>query len=341
MTYWMRSDPPTTYKFFLMHVKTVAGKFTKKRSSLRGLCTYLEKEVDAYFKQSKAVTPFLNVADVKRHLKNPNDPRLMKYEPCFRQLVESWGKKSTYRSESNVQGLLRRARSELNYCKNFACTDAVTFETCIPEEKKPEVLARAKKGRSTGIPAISNNPMAFLRNANAAARPGGEAEAALTSNRWNVEHLKTTHERVYRARAGECTSFGYAAAYVLHREQMGFRNQVRIEVVSWRKFSDVAITGFGGKPLTDANGVPRTRRSLATHVYVIVNRSGATTSVSSGSVKRRQLPPVSEWGNDCYIVDCWAASLGYESIFQPHEFPYRGMLSPLYQEMDSLTMFDE
>jgi len=51
----------------------------------------------------------------------------------------------------------------------------------------------------------------------------------------------------------------------------------------------------------------------------------------------KKLPPHDQWGPNCWIVDTWLASLGYNSAWPVGFYPKKGMLKPLYQEMDTLA----
>jgi len=56
-----------------------------------------------------------------------------------------------------------------------------------------------------------------------------------------------------------------------------------------------------------------------------------------GKIQMRRLPHFSEWGSECMIVDTWLGSLGWHSYFTLRGYPLKGMLDPVYQEMDSLV----
>jgi hypothetical protein len=86
---------------------------------------------------------------------------------------------------------------------------------------------------------------------------------------------------------------------------------------------------------TRADGSKYNKVDVVAHVFCVVNRTGGTETTRVGRSDREKLPPYAQWDKDCWIVDPWLASLGWESCYKLAEYPKKGFLSPVYLEMDS------
>jgi len=301
--------PQEKYTAFLRHVSSTTSKFTKKRSSLRGLCEYMEDQIQAYYRHLKPIVPFRSVDHAKSKCQLPHDSRLMKYDVCLRRLVECWGRALDYPNCSPAMRLVKEVAFELNACALFACADAKTFEDCIKKGKKKEVLDRAKE-KDTLFTAVPQIPVGGL----------GAMRAGVTTA-WDADRLKRIHKTVYGKKVGECTNFGYAAAHTMSRACELRNLNYRIEVVSYRMLS-------------------KKKTQTVTHVFCLVNRGGGSmlqTVPGRGKIRKRRLPPFADWGEECVIVDTWLGSLGWGSYFTVQDYPMKSMLDPVYQEMDSLV----
>lgn len=347
--------PTEKYASFLADAsdvdRTLMSQFNRNGHPMNDIFEILENQIDAHKRFNGYVRPFRSVQELKGILRNPTDPRLVRFEPCLRNLVDCWGKAADYQARGTGWTLTQAAKPELDRCRAFACSDAVTFRGCINPEVEGSVLDRAKKrGGRTG--------MAFLGNL------GGGGRRDETA-RWDDDHLRRTHKQVYSKFAGECTSFGYAAAHTLSRINTLQQLNARIEVVVSRQTNMVRATQRVANPGYDETQpigpnnkkshsvpafttkrkyyfwkvkVPAMQANLVTHVFCLVNRAGGTTTVPVGANNRpmEKLPSPDQWGKDCYIVDTWLASLGHASVFTVDRYPFKSMLQNLYQEMDSL-----
>jgi hypothetical protein len=119
---------------------------------------------------------------------------------------------------------------------------------------------------------------------------------------WNAVALRQAHDSVKAHKAGECTNYAYYAGHILSQGKTN--PKPRIEVVSW------------------APGVVG-----SAHCYVIVGRAGDTPN--------GMLPPVKEWNSDCVIVDCWALTLGHDSVYTKSDYEFKTMMYPVKLLMDS------
>jgi len=133
------------------------------------------------------------------------------------------------------------------------------------------------------------------------AQPKPVGMPILTDGSWNGPALKQAYDAVVSNEAGECTNYAYYAGHILG--QATSKPKPRLEIVSWE-----------GK-------------GRAKHLFVIVGRKGATTMGS--------LPPVSQWNDDCVIVDCWALTLGHQCVYSKHNYCFQGMMFPAKVNMDS------
>jgi hypothetical protein len=293
---------------FLADVASSTSKFTEKRSSLKDLFTFLRTAIATENATAARPAAFRDVAALHALCKSPTDSRLTKYAPPLRRLVRCWGSRMDYPPRLiDTLSLINAVRVELNLCKNFACNDATTFAGDInPAVSKSVILARAKaSGMPVSMPAPSSNGI------------------------WNANHLKNVKESVYTKKGGECTSFGKAAAHVLATTEIP-GPRPRIELVSWEQRTSTTITRPDKSTYTKVTAVA--------HVYCVVNREGGTTAVLVGKQQRAQLPDPSNWGDDCWVVDPWLASLGWEACYELAKYPKGGFLNPVYLEMDSTAI---
>ncbi|MEP3478774.1 MAG: hypothetical protein ABJZ55_05975 [Fuerstiella sp.] len=161
--------------------------------------------------------------------------------------------------------------SELDDFSTYACMDAGNFPQCIKAGKKNEVQARRLK--SEGKPPMVN-----------VIQPG--------QYEWKGTMLRMRYQDTQRfGKQGECTSFGYLAAYVLTK---GRPEGPRVELVAHK-------AGRGS------------------HVYVLVGRAGGLES--NGMIPEK-------W--DAVVVDAWAASLGHPCVYKDRgAFPFQGMTKKL------------
>ena len=305
--------PKEKYAAFLGQIKSATSKFTKRRSSLRGLCEYMEGQIDDYLRRGKPIEPFRSIDDAKSKCRIQHDPRLIKYDPALRRLVECWGRAANFRYTSNAMPLIRAVQDELNACKGFACADAKTFEMCIRPGMKKRILSLANE-RNQLFTAPPNIPIG-----------GMQAMKAGATTAWNPAKLKSAHKSVYEKKVGECTNFGYAAGHTLMKGCEDNNLDFRVEVVSWR-------------------GLNRKKTAVVTHLFCVLNRDGGSVKEvipGRGEIQMRRLPHFSTWGIECVIVDTWLASLGWHNVFTVQNYPFLGMLDPVYQEMDSLVTLDD
>ncbi|MEO1493884.1 MAG: hypothetical protein AAFV19_17160 [Pseudomonadota bacterium] len=309
--------PAQKYSHFKKHLKGQNSRFWKRTSSLRGLCDELERQVSLHKRQGTRPTPFKDTQHAKSFCKNPTDARIGKYEYQLRRLVESWGKANDYHVESNIQRLIQSARATLDQCKGFACNDARNFRGSIhPRFTKAERDDLVARGMAKAAFAAGG----FIPR-------GEDAAKGVDDTRWQARFLKATKDRVYSNGAGECTSYGLAAAHILSTVPFeGIRP--RIEVVAWDSKAAPKPPGYVRKRFT----------TDPTHVYCIVGRKGGTILQPVGSrskVLQHRLPSHENWGKDVWIVDPWLASLGWESCYHIDQHPKKGFLKYLFQKMDS------
>lgn len=133
------------------------------------------------------------------------------------------------------------------------------------------------------------------------AKPMKVGMPILTNGSWNAQALRQAYDAVKANKAGECTNYAYYAAHILSQAKLN--PKPRLEIVSWE-----------GK-------------GRAKHLFVIVGRTGSTPNGS--------LPPVSDWNDDCVIVDCWALTLGHGCVYSKHNYCFKGMMHPAKVNMDS------
>jgi hypothetical protein len=178
--------------------------------------------------------------------------------------------------------LVRRCAAELDEFKNFAATDLRTYDRIVNPKAR-----RAAEDRYDE----------FVRR-------GKAPQPWMPPSSWSLSSLRAGYRQVEAARAGSCTDFGVACAYLLGSASEGDRRfgQVHLEIVSWR-------------------------RGAAAHTYVVVGRNGDLE-------RDAMLPEMSTWkgqnGDAWYVVDGWAGAMGYDVIYRKaSHFPFDGMTHPL------------
>lgn len=312
--------PQQYYESFLADVRGCTRKFTKSRSSLRGLCQHLEREIGTnnprHFDPDDG-DPAKAFNNAKGKCANPNDSRLTKYEPALRRLVKIWGNTRglpyplvPVAAQNNVSArdAVTLVRDKLDEMKTHASMDAFAgcprengrpkknakgdeewtgFAVCINPDEREEVLRRHddadKRGVKTGGGAGGGMPNAF----------GGPPNVA-----WNDKECETAYAKVYGQGAGVCTLFAKAAGHVLATM---LTHGPRLEIVAYKN-----------------------------HVFVIVGRVGGYAN------NRDKLPPYATWNGSWCIVDGWAGAMGFEVCYldKANGFPYKAMLDPLTLVME-------
>jgi hypothetical protein len=304
-------DSQQQYNAFLADVQASTKKFTLKRSSLKGLIEELESQIRKFTESATAPTRFTDVVAARAYCKKPSDSRLVKYTPAIQRLVSCWGTHAHYPPipVSPLQ-LINAVRTKLDECRNFACNDATTFAGDInPDVDANAILDLARKG---GMPVSMPTAPSILPH-------------------WRATHVKNVCNSVYEKKSGECTSFGKAAAHILTTTPIP-GPRPRVELVSWEQRTT--------KEVTTASGRTYNKVTAVAHVFCVVNRIGGTSTRTVGPREREKLPPFSDWGNECWIVDPWLASLGWNSCYSLQDYPKKGFLEPCYLEMDS-TFIEE
>jgi len=214
--------------------------------------------------------------------------------------------------QPNPDILIASVIEELNKCKNFICSDAAQFAGDInPElhlDEQSKILKRAKDGgKATGIAEIPQHD-----------RAKGD---------WNTHSINTAHDQVYKHLAGECTSFGKAAAHLLATAAMEpFRP--RIEVLAYSIKKKLPRLKEDNTPLMIsrpgcAEMVPAMVNITIAHVFCVVGRLGVA------------LTKTDQWNSEARIVDCWLGSLGYECVFSVANYPKPHYFDNLEVVMDS------
>ncbi|WP_175016792.1 hypothetical protein [Massilia sp. YMA4] len=307
--------PEQQLRAFRADVIASTSKFTEKRSSLKDLFAFLSSAVALEKKTHIQPTPFANLAAAKAQCSDPNDTRLSKYAHALQRLVQCWGSPQAYPPRPiNPDPLIDQVRTELARCKQFACNDATSFDGDInPAANRSVILDRAKKH---GSPVSLPVPLSH-------------------SGQWDAGHLAAVHGAVYKQAGGECTSFGKAAAHVLATAAIS-GPRPRIELVAWESRTSVPVMREGMQVMRE--GRPYFKTNVVAHVFCVVNRPGGTDAVEVAGKSRQRLPPYEEWGHDCWVVDPWLASLGWEACYRLSDYPKKGFLDPVYLEMDSTNV---
>lgn len=184
---------------------------------------------------------------------------------------------------------VRSHLGELQTMASYACLDATTFEGCINPAQYGVIMGRYDRARDRQ------------------ARDVGAA-AALHDRRleWDEANLRRVYHAVRTQRAGVCTTFAKAAAYVLAQD-VDFDTPT-LEIVAYRK-----------------------------HVFVVVGRRGDTVADESTrrGPARQMLPHFSTWGSNWCIVDVWAGAMGWPKVLyhQNEGYPFQTMLNPVERVM--------
>jgi hypothetical protein len=212
--------------------------------------------------------------------------------------------------------LIGSVLDELNKCKGFVCSDAAQFagdiNPAIPRTQQALILQRAQEhGQGTGLAEIPRHD-----------RAAGD---------WNASSIATACERVYTQEAGECTSFGKAAAHLLSTASMT-PFMPRVEVVAFSQAQQRPRYNRDGSPLmVQRPGSPGPVHAMLNikiaHVFCVVGRQGTITGTT--------MPHPSTWNAEARIVDCWLGSLGYECVFTVAGYPKPGYFTNLELVMDS------
>lgn len=312
-----QQTPAQKYKHFKQHLRSANILFVKNRSSLLGLCEELDRQVTLFKRQATRPQPFQSVAHAKSFCENPNDARLNKYDVQLRRLVEAWGRAWDYKVQSNVERLIKSVRTTLDECKKFACSDARNFHSSI----HPSITGKRKQRLiQKGMDNAAFAAGGFIPQ-------GADAVRGVDDTRWRARYLEAAKDRVYTNKAGECTSFGFAAAHILSTAPFaGIRP--RIEVVAWDSKAIQKPEGYVRKKFT----------ADPTHVFCVVGRSGGTLlqPIGKRSPKfQHRLPDFQTWGKDVWIVDPWLASLGWASCYSLKNHPKKGFLKYAFQKLDS------
>jgi hypothetical protein len=149
---------------------------------------------------------------------------------------------------------------DLEIMATYASLDAGTFPQCIAPGKEREVREKSEtaKKKAEYMPTAGT---------------GMTGNSMTPDSEWNETRLKFAYQQVKGLKAGICTSFAKAAAYVLVK---GRSSGPRIEIVA-----------------------------APAHVFVIVGRTG-------GYAPGRKLPSTSTWGN-AIVVDVWMKTMGHSA----------------------------
>lgn len=208
--------------------------------------------------------------------------------------------------------LIASVLDELNKCKDFVCSDAAQFagdiNPDIPRQQQDRILQRAQQsGRATGLAEIPRHDRGLMD--------------------WNRESIQRAHTEVYSKRAGECTSFGKAAAHLLSTASMT-PFMPRIEVLAFSQHQKRPRYNRDGTPMMirkpNEVGLVHAHMSVKiAHVFCVVGRQGAA------------LTHPDTWNPEARVVDCWLGSLGYECVFTVPDYPKRGYFTNLEVVMDS------
>lgn len=353
------------YRAFQHHIRSLGGNpnifSTRFYHPLQDVFKALEIQLNLDFRGRVDVKPFRFTDDVKALIGSYAAVAHMvqQYEQCFRCLVDCWGKAQDYRTTCSAVHLVQSVKPILDACKWYGCADVGQFPQVIAKGQEDAVRARANAlpVLKTGIPVLPRYD---------AVQAGTRARKLSTV--WRADHLRQTYDHVRNTRAGECTSFGHYAAHVLKQEAEAQNMDARIELVVWEgsgrlrgvtrnvertnlkfgkaKRGKLAKKLIAEKLIAETITVTRPTPRYVTHVFCVVNRRGGTREVGKKfeaatnfrqerTSLRDRLPHFSTWGSDCWVVDPWLASLGYDSAWPVDLYPKKGMLDPLYLEMDS------
>ena len=128
--------------------------------------------------------------------------------------------------------------------------------------------------------------------------------------KYDLNTIQSIGSATLHAKGGVCTTFGLTAASILADKACA--NKVRVELVAFR--------GGGGMA----------------HCFVVVNRNNGELD-RNGRIPTPSKANLASWGDNCYVVDPWAASLGSECISRWHEYDHGGFLYRLERTWCSLA----